>query len=178
MSLNVLVIPEDFRKDQYVLKPLVDRMLKRAGVRARVNVCKDPLLGGVGEALKPERLAEIVDRYRGMVRLFLLIVDRDCKAGRRDRLDELEAQLREALEGTDRIFLAENAWQEVEVWVLAGMDDLPADWAWNAVRADCDPKETYYDPYAERRGLLTAPYEGRDSRRCRHPCTDRRVTLR
>lgn len=61
--MKVLVIPEDFRNDQYVLKPLFERLLRSAGKpRARVVVCKDPLLGGIGEALKPERIREIVDQ--------------------------------------------------------------------------------------------------------------------
>lgn len=32
--MNVLVIPEDFRKDQYVLKPIVAAMLGSIGVNA------------------------------------------------------------------------------------------------------------------------------------------------
>ena len=36
--MNVLIIPEDFRKDQYVLKPIVTAMLKAAGTpRARIE---------------------------------------------------------------------------------------------------------------------------------------------
>jgi|GEM_PF-4902137 len=34
MSTNVLVIPEDFRTDQYVLKPIIARMMANIGVRA------------------------------------------------------------------------------------------------------------------------------------------------
>ncbi len=52
--MNVLVIPEDFRKDQYVLKPIIQKMMQAIGLSARVEVCRDPLLGGVGEALKWE----------------------------------------------------------------------------------------------------------------------------
>jgi hypothetical protein len=48
MSLNVLVIPEDFRKDQYILAPLMRRLLAEIGKpNARVEVCRDPLLGGI-----------------------------------------------------------------------------------------------------------------------------------
>lgn len=162
MAVNVLVIPEDFRKDQYVLRPIVEAMMKAHGVKARVEVCTDPLLGGVGEALKWERLVQILDQYRGMVRLFLLLVDRDCEPTRRIKLDNLEARAKEYL-GVDRFFLAENAWQEVEVWALAGQRDLPAAWRWREVRAHRDPKERYYDVYAEKRGLLIGPYEGRQT---------------
>lgn len=162
MAVNVLVIPEDFRKDQYVLRPIVEAMMKAHGVRARVNVCTDPLLGGVGEALKWERLVQILDQYRGMVRLFLLLVDRDCDVNRRNKLDALEAKARAYL-GDSKHLLAENAWQEVEVWALAGMRDLPTDWKWRDVRAHGHPKEHYYDAYAAQRGVLRGPYEGRQT---------------
>lgn len=162
MSVNVLVIPEDFRKDQYVLKPIIEQMMVAVGVKPRVQVCRDPLLGGVSEALNWERLEPIIDRYRGMVRVFLLVVDRDGKQGRRKALDGLEEKASAVLADTDRIFLGENAWQEVEVWVLAGAKDLPKKWSWSEIRAEVDPKELYYDIYAEQRGLLSAPYEGRD----------------
>lgn len=160
--MNVLVIPEDFRKDQYVLKPIVQKMMRTIGLNARVQVCQDPLLGGIGEALKWERLAEIVDRYRGMVRLFLLVVDRDCVAGRRARLDDLERKATKNLAGSDRAFLAEAAQEEIEVWVLAGMNDLEKSWSWREIREECHPKEQYYDAYAQQRRLLEAPYKGRD----------------
>jgi hypothetical protein len=161
MSINVLVIPEDFRKDQYVLKPLIEQMMRAIGLRARVQVCTDPLLQGIDEALKWERQAEIIERYRGMVRLFLLIVDRDCNGQRSARLRGLEQQASGALTGTNRIFLAEHAWQEVEVWLLAGVQDLP-NWSWKHVRADCHPKESFYNEYARTRGVLDSPSEGRD----------------
>jgi hypothetical protein len=162
MSCNVLVIPEDFRKDQYVLKPIIEQMMQAAGVAApRVRVCTKPLLQGVGEALKWDRLAEIIASYRGMVRLFLLVVDRDCDQNRAATLRALEKQATAMLDATDRVFLAEHAWQEIEAWVLAGMQDLPGDWRWKDVRAECHPKERYYDAYARGRRVLDSPYQGR-----------------
>lgn len=136
--------------------------MKAIGVKAKVQVCRDPLLGGVREALKWERLEEIVERYRGMVRIFLLIVDRDCDAGRRLSLDSIEERSRRVLGGTSRVLLAENAWQEVEVWVLAGMKDLPVQWAWTAVRTERDPKEVYFDEYARNQGQFVSPYQDRE----------------
>ena len=74
--MNVLIIPEDFRQDQFILKPIIKAMLSALGKRrATVKVCRDPLLGGVTEAMKWERIAEIIDMYR-TIQLFLLIVDR------------------------------------------------------------------------------------------------------
>ncbi|MEO5337809.1 MAG: hypothetical protein H7841_13090 [Magnetospirillum sp. WYHS-4] len=153
--MRVLVIPEDFRKDQYILKPIVKALLEVLGKpRAKVEVCKDPLLGGVAEALKSERIAEILERYRGMVDLFLLCVDRDGLPGRRGRLNELEG------EASPAVLIAENAWQELEAWVLAG-HDLPKDWQWAAIRGETQVKEVYFEPFARDRGVASGPGGGR-----------------
>lgn len=158
--MNVLVIPEDFRKDQYLLKPIVTAMIARAADRkAKVRVCQDPLLGGIGEALKWERIEAICRRYKGMVDLFLLVVDRDGVVGRRAALDDMEARAQGIL-GPGRSLLAENAWQEIEVWVLAG-HELPNAWDWREIRAERDPKERYFLPLAAQRNLLDEPGQGR-----------------
>jgi hypothetical protein len=158
--MNVLVIPEDFRKDEFILKPIISAMLTAVGrPRAKVRVCKDPLLGGISQALDGENIRNIITRYRGMVQLFLLCVDRDGEEGRRTRLNQLEKMAGELLAG-DRIFFAENAWQEVEVWVLAGID-LPADWSWAEIREERDPKERYFKPIAASKRVLEEPGEGR-----------------
>lgn len=158
--MNVLVIPEDFRKDQYMLGPIIQAMMTNLGrPRAKVQICRDPLLGGVGEALKKENIRAILDRYR-MVQLFLLCVDRDGQAGRRTSLDRLEEDAKTFLEGRNSAFLAENAWQELEVWVLAGHVLLPG-WEWKAIRSEVHPKERYFEPLAAGRGLLDEPGGGR-----------------
>lgn len=160
--MRVLVIPEDFRNDQFILKPVVEAMLKKLGRRtAIVRVCQEPLLGGISQATNWEKISEILDRYRGMVDIFLLLVDRDGQAGRRSRLDELERNAHATLP-PGRHFLAENAWQEVEVWVLAG-HDLPSSWNWRQVRSEAQAKETYFKPFAESRRLLNEPGEGRST---------------
>ncbi|MCP4692274.1 MAG: hypothetical protein GY859_29790 [Desulfobacterales bacterium] len=61
--MNVLVIPEDFRKDQYMLKPIIDAMMSRAGGVAKVRVCQDPLLNEPGEGRKTLAL-EAAKRYK------------------------------------------------------------------------------------------------------------------
>ena len=154
--MKVLIIPEDFRKDQYLLKPLFERLFRSFGRRnSRVQVCREPLLGCVREALKSARLAEIVDRYEGMMDIFILCVDRDGDEGRRQRLDDVEAEF-----GEDWRFLAENAWEEIETWALAGLD-LPDDWSWADVRAEVRVKKTYFEPLAEARGVADGPGGGR-----------------
>ena len=120
--MRVLIIPEDDRKDQYILDPIFNQLLRSIGKpRARIQVCRDPRLGGIVEAMKSDRIQEIVDRYKGMMDIFILCVDRDGKEGRRQRLDQIEEEF-----GDERVFLAENAWEELETWVLAGLD-LPSD---------------------------------------------------
>ena len=154
--MNVLIIPEDFRKDQYILKPLFKRLFRDIGKRrVKIEICRDPLLGGVREALKSERIAEIVERHKGMIHIFVLCVDRDGETGRRERPNDLEAEFGDAC-----LLLAENAWEEIETWVLAGLD-LPAGWRWKNVRAEVRVKETYFEPLVEQRGLADEPGGGR-----------------
>jgi hypothetical protein len=160
LSYRVLVIPEDFRKDEHLLQPIIEKMLESCGRKARVRICKDPLLGGVREALKWERIREILDRYRGMVDCFLLIVDRDGLPDRQKRLATLEEEAARFL-GAKNKFFAENAWQEIEVWVLAGLADLPRSWIWKEVRAAHDAKEAYFEKYALQKGLTAEPFGGR-----------------
>ena len=154
--MKLLIIPEDFRKDQFMLKPIFDRLLRSIGDSSpRVRVCQDPLLGGVGEALKFERIDEILDANAGMYDAFVLCVDRDRQSGRRQRLDQIEGRF-----GNGTTFFAENAWEELETWVLAGLD-LPTSWRWEQVRAEEHVKEQYFEPFAEQRGLSDTPGGGR-----------------
>ena len=151
--MKALLIPEDFRNDQYILKPIFEQLFGNLGRRSlRVEVCQDPLLGGVTEALKSERLQEIVDQYP-TIDIFILCVDRDGVVGRRQRLDQIEEEFGDA-------FLAENAWEEIETWVLAGLE-LPTDWSWREVRAEVNVKERYFVPFAAERKLSDAPGGGR-----------------
>ena len=153
--MNVLIIREDSRKDKYILKPLFERLFRSLGKpSARVRVCEDPVLGGVSEALKSIHLSDVVERYKGMTDCFVLCVDRDGVVGRRERLREIEAEF------TGQTFLAENAWEELETWTLAGLK-LPGDWHWSDVRAEISVKEQYFDVIARRRNLAHLPGGGR-----------------
>ena len=105
------------------------------------------MLGGVREALKSERLREVIDQHDGMTDIFILCVDRDGVSGRRARLDQIEDEF-----GNGRIFFAENAWEELETWVLAGLD-LPKGWRWEDIRAEVHVKERYFEPLAIQRGM-------------------------
>ena len=152
--MRVLLIPEDFRNDQYLLKPIFKRLFRDLGrPTARIEVCRDPLLGGVRAALNSDRLREVVEQHVAMVDIFILCVDRDGEVGRRQRLNQIQTEFGSA-------FFAENAWEEVETWVLAGLD-LPNGWLWTDVRAADDVKERYFEPFAILRGLADAPGGGR-----------------
>ena len=121
-----------------------------------MEICRAPLLGGVDEALKSSRIAEVMSRHGGMAHIVVLCVDRDGKLGRHLRLRQMERQFGTHL----RPFLAENAWEELETWVLAGLA-LPRGWRWADVRAEVQVKERYFDPVVRQRGVSDTPGEGR-----------------
>ena len=154
--MNVLVVPEDFPNDRHILKPLFSRLFAGIGKpHAKVRICQDPRLRGVNEALKSERIAKIVGQYEGMTDIFILCVDRDGEKGRRQQLERLESEF-----GAKRAFFAENAWEEIETWALAGLNLLPG-WRWADVRAEIHVKEQYFDELARDRGLIDEPSGGR-----------------
>jgi hypothetical protein len=157
--VKVLVIPEDFVQDQYILKPIVEAMMKAKDKKnAKIIVCTDPRLQGVSQALKWENIEKIIDKYR-MVDLFLLCVDRDGIESRREQLNEIERRAASILPN-DKSFLAENAWQEIEVWVLAG-HKLPSGWNFSNIRKENNPKEIYFEPFARQHNLIDEPGGGR-----------------
>lgn len=162
--MNVLIIFEDFRKDQYI-QPIIEAIFaaldKPGKSKAKVKICRDPLLQGISQALKWENIEWIVKHY-AMVNIFLLCVDRDGQKGRRAELDHLETTVkRTTLLKPNQFFLGECAWQELEVWILAGLHDLPENWRWKDLRQDGNPKETYYLSYAKQRGVAGELGEGR-----------------
>jgi hypothetical protein len=119
-----------------------------------VVVCNPPLLRGVTEALKSERIREIIDLYP-MVDLFVLCVDRDGIIGRRDRLQQLEEEF-----AAQASFFGSFAWEELETWTLAGLA-LPAEWNWATIRGDVSVKENWFEPLAIRLGVIDGPGGGR-----------------
>jgi len=161
VSFNVLILPEDPVKDGYVLRPIIKAMMREvARPQARVDVCDDPRFHGTSQALNWQFIQQALSRNAGIYHLYLLCVDRDGEANRQAKLDSIETRARPYM-GLNRAFLAENAWQEIEVWLLAG-HKLPRRWAWKTIRDEPHPKERYYLPFAESRGVLDLPGEGRD----------------
>jgi hypothetical protein len=158
--MNVMIIPEDFRHDEAVLLPIVKQMFRWLNRRAIVRVCHEPRMRGVIKALQTETIEDVINRYP-MVDLFLLVVDRDGDCNRRAQLTTLEQHAAGIFGTKPRRLLAVNAWQKLEVWVLAAMTDLPKSWKWKDIRSHRDPKETYFEPYAKQRGLSDRLYGGR-----------------
>jgi hypothetical protein len=160
MSFNVLIIAEDFTKDEFILKPLVERLLAEKGKpNANVQVCRNPNPGGVSTCLDSVWLLENVVPLYPMVDLFLLFVDRDGDALRSGRIASVEDRVKQQLR-VGAAFLGENAWQEVEIFILAG-HDLASGWSWQEVRADADVKNTYFLALAKASGTLHLPHAGR-----------------
>lgn len=155
--MKILIIPEDPRKDQYILKPIFERLFTSfEKPNTKVIVCTNPSMRGVNDALNPERLLEVFERYP-MMDIFVLCVDRDGDLNRRAKLDHLEKTMT-----TRGKLVAVNAWEELETWVLAGLD-LPKDWVWGNVRSDISVKENYFEPLASQRGVSDGPGGGRKS---------------
>jgi hypothetical protein len=66
MSLNVLIVAEDYRKDEYILKPIVTSMLEEVGKpRANVRVCRNPMIErGTLERTHPKAPSSPNQKYR------------------------------------------------------------------------------------------------------------------
>ena len=154
--MKVMVIPEDFHNDQHILIPLFSRLFRSIGASSvEVRICYEPRLRGVRQALTLERLDRIIRQHGGMIDIFILCIDRDGDVNRRQSLNRIEAEFQSRC-----IFLGENAWEELETWVLAGLE-LPRDWRWTSVRAEVHVKETYFEPLAALRGLTGSLGGGR-----------------
>ena len=164
--MNVLIIPEDPRYDRHILKPVVRALLERLNKPNATIEFPKGTLGGTGSALDWTSIRSILDQYEYLVDLFLLCVDRDGQRGRRDALDHLEKQARDKLDADgfgEICFLAVAAHQEIEVWGLGGLDDLPTptEYQWDDVRRAPDSKERYFAPHAEKRGISEREFGGR-----------------
>lgn len=133
--------------------------MRDCGRKTQVEVCRNPNFQGVQAALNIDALREVIALYP-MVNLFILVVDRDGNAGRKQRTDQIENTLSVELLPRARRFLAEVAWQEVEIFILAGLT-LPTDWRWNEIRADANAKGTFFKQLVVLRQTSKYPHEGR-----------------
>ena len=159
--MRVRIIPEDYPNDRFILKPIVTAMfahLEKPSVQIDVH---SPRVSGWDAVKSIDQIREIIAKFP-TVHLFLRCVDRDGHRERRRILDDLESRVRKVLP-PPRLFLAEHAWQEIEVWALAGIEwKLKPRWTWEAIRTAPDPKERFFEPVAKDRGLLNSPGRGRE----------------
>ncbi|MCY3843278.1 MAG: hypothetical protein OXH69_07005 [Acidobacteria bacterium] len=58
-------------------------------------------------------------------------------------------------------FIAAEAWEEIEAWLLAGLR-LPTEWRWTDVRAEIQLKERYFDRLTQSLGLAEDHGGGRE----------------
>lgn len=161
MSYRVLVIPEDPTYNGYILQPLVEALLARAGKpNSRVTVLTDPHIWGVDQAISS---APQIIRDRPMYDLFLLMVDRDARFGDgEDRSQRLCDAERRAMED-ERLLLGCAAIEEVEVWLMAGHPDKidRLGFSWRDIRQHDHPKEQYFDPFLTTYGNHLEAGQGR-----------------
>jgi hypothetical protein len=152
-AVKVLIVPEDPTYDQYVLKPVVERIFSDLERRARIWVLQNPRLTSIEQALDAATLAEIVENHP-MVDLFLVLVDRDGDSEGRP----VRARAREDAH-PDQLFVC-LAVEEVEVWMLAiHRDKLPL--PWNGIRAEHHPKERFAEPFLSEHAPKLGPGGGR-----------------
>jgi hypothetical protein len=151
--MNIVVIPEDESNDRFILKPILEAMFQKLGKSyARVEIARPDPTGWEG-VKQWKQLSEILDNFP-LAHLFILCVDRDGHQQRRQILNSLERRANEKLR-LPRRFFAEHAWQEIEIWALAGIRwALKRQWTWEAVRNERDSKEHYFEPISASRGLL------------------------
>lgn len=154
MSFKVLVIPEDPTHDEAILKPLVQKMMQVLGKpSAKIQVLKDPKIDGYGHA--KSLLDEIIEIW-GFADLILFLHDRDCQ----ETVDESCKTLTKKHQAKGKPFIAQCAWQEIEIWLLALHQEelfaLPEfkskKLRWSDVRNDCSVKENYFTPFLQRYG--------------------------
>lgn len=164
--MKVLVVLEDPTLDQYVVKPIVEKMFDSLSQAAQVDVLRNPYLRGVTDVF--EQIDDVVAE-NPMVDVFLVVIDRDC-----DRENHTE-RLRLRVEPHEERMIGCLAREEVEVWMLAVQDRLPG--PWGEIRAHCDPKEEYAEPWLAAQGYSSADV-GRGRKRAMQALSSRYRRLR
>jgi hypothetical protein len=144
--VKVLIVLEDPTLDKHVVKPVVEKIFAELSRPARIKVLTDPHMRGASDVFG--QMDEVVELYP-MVDLFVVVMDRDC-----DR-DGHEAKLASLLDRHPDKAVGCLAVQEVEVWMLAIQDSLPA--PIREIRDECDPKEAFAEPW-----LIDQGYSGAD----------------
>jgi len=153
MSFSVLIIPEDPTHNGYILKPLVERMVRELRKpQARVTVLTNPKVNGY-DAARRAIVEDLPLRYKHLD-LWLFMPDADRARNLAGLEKELEAQ------GVCLRCCA--AKPEVEAWLLAGhREKLQLDW--KHVREHASLKEKVFAPFLEKHGDARAAGAGRSA---------------
>ncbi len=155
LSYTVKIIPEDPSYNGYILKPLVETILKNVGKpNADVSVLTNPKVSGYEHAKKLLK-EEIVERYLHMD-LLLFMPDADGK----DKSDELYRLEGYASDKKVNLICC-AAVQEVEIWLLAGHKEKLSD-TWKNIRANRNVKESVFEPFLKSHGDTRRAGKGRD----------------
>ena len=155
MSTSILVILEDPTNDQFIAKPIIQKLAADVGKpRAKVDVLRDPKMRGLEDVFKRDVWDRILLMYP-FVDLVVVVVDRDCNETRHHRLKQLLDDIRER---GGRV-IGTLAVQELEVWALAHYADELED-LWGTVREECHPKERYFTPFCKSKNV-SGPGGGR-----------------
>jgi hypothetical protein len=158
--MRVRIIPEGVEHDHLILKPIFKAMFGHLGKGYSKVDIHEPKVRGFDAVRSIDQIRGVITGFPA-VDLFVLCVDRDGDPHRREALDDLERKIGRILR-PPRLFLAEHAWQEVEVWAPAGINwRLKPKWTWDAIRSERDSKEVYFEPIARARGLFDGPGQGR-----------------
>lgn len=146
--MKVLVIPEDQENDQYIVKPVLERLFEDLGLSAQVTILPEPRLRGDQDALDRQLIAQIVTDRAPMTDLFLLVIDRDCNREKHEQ----RLQARVAEHGAK--MLGVLAVQEIECWMMALHEPSALGARWQEIRDHCDSKEAYAEPLLAKLGSL------------------------
>jgi hypothetical protein len=102
--VRVLILPEDFVKDECILQPIIEAMMKALNrPRAKVKVCKDPRFHGTSEVLKWEFIEQALNRHRGMFDL--------CLPPTRGEMSSPGRRLRDTVRFADVARRMSNGWK-------------------------------------------------------------------
>ena len=152
--MKIGIICEDERLDQYVLRPVMERLFQNLEKRATVDVLPLGSIQGFEHVVKNKDTIPQIIAANPMYKIFLLVVDRDGdRKGNTQKVKDREQENQDRLIGCLAI-------EELEVWVVALHHDPQTDDPWPTIRNHPDPKEAYWEPLARQRGW-TGPGGGR-----------------
>ncbi len=158
---RVIVIPEGVQYDHLILRPIFSAMFRHLGKRnAKIDI-HSPEVRGFDAVRRIDYILTTIADFP-TADLFILCVDRDGDPHRREALNDLESKISKVLPAP-RLFLAEHAWQEVEVWALAGIDWRLKPEAGPGTRSVMSGtrRRRFSEPIARERNLFNLPGQGR-----------------